>query len=1048
MPGCTPAARLSLIALGSMILLPGCAAPNEATSTWASPSSPSRAAPHLAGEAVDQQVNQHTRSTQDDAAIAVDPTTGRIFISWHSRRQWEGLDGVNARLYSAAGEPLTPEFSLHDAEPMPRTDPSVAFGPDGEAWAVWCAIGADGDLGSIVMRRYSEDFSTQSHEIAINQVTTGHQQEPVLAVNAAGEVLIAWSTPSDRGMRIAARLFDAQGQPLSDELSISGNGGVRDAFPVVAALPSGDFIIAWGHSDADGQPNTILAQRLTARGDRVGEAIALNDSTNRPRFEPSLAIDGEGRMLVGWMEEREGDLAVVARVFDAETLSPQGAVVEVARAREADGEGWLSGVAVAARSNGSFAVAYNQQGSLRAGGTGLYVRSLDARTAALGEVTRLTPHREGGQLLQPASNATRLAVGRDGALLAAWSGNGGFDDDSAVHLTRIGGDAPSIAPNPVVRVASGPKAQEAPIPPFWQPRRQPMPPAPLGPGDGPDFGFLAVDFTGWTPPDPELAVGPDHIVAVTNGAIAFFDKDGNNLFQDEIEGPQGFWGNQGATGFVFDPETLYDPHSGRFFAMANERSSDNRSMYLLAVSDDSNPLGTWHKYRIDVTNVDNDIDSPNMAVDADVVYLSADFFGPDKYQVLMIEKAPLLSGGAVNSREIVITGSGNQSMGIPIVYDDAGGAGFLLQSSEGTGNGITFSEVRFHAITNQLTNPQRVTVDVPVATYSYPNQPPQQGTSNRPFLFEPRFWSCAIRNGSLWAVHHVNESRARVRWYEFDLRNWPFSGQDPIVKQWGELNYGSGIHTYFPSIAVDEENNATIFFARSSSNEFISIGRAFRRHDDPLNTFRPMEFVKQSTAPYTAAGRWGDYSGTKPEPSEPGVFWGHHEWTDVSNAWRTWIAKVDTRPGIFELTGFSVIFGSHIAGDLGSLAASDNQYLRTRSRFGFTALEPNLMQVQVNLTLNGPRADEIETVIESRINHPTGQATVSLRRWSTNSFVEVGSYAIGSTDSVETLGPLSAADFVHDNSGEVNVRVKHVVIAVFTALGFDSFFDEIRVSNQ
>src|SRR5690606_11359641 len=104
-------------------------------------------------------------------------------------------------------------------------------------------------------------------------------------------------------------------------------------------------------------------------------------------------------------------------------------------------------------------------------------------------------------------------------------------------------------------------------------------------------------------------------------------------------------------------------------------------------------------------------------------------------------------------------------------YDDAGGAGFLLQSSEGTGNGITFSEVRFHAITNQLTNPQRVTVDVPVATYSYPNQPPQQGTSNRPFLFEPRFWSCAIRNGSLWAVHHVNESRARVRWYEFDLRN-------------------------------------------------------------------------------------------------------------------------------------------------------------------------------------------------------------------------------------------------------------------------------------
>ena len=116
-----------------------------------------------------------------------------------------------------------------------------------------------------------------------------------------------------------------------------------------------------------------------------------------------------------------------------------------------------------------------------------------------------------------------------------------------------------------------------------------------------DFGFLGVNYTGWTPPDPIIAAGPEHLVVMVNGGIAFFQKDGTMDFQDEIEDSFGFWGDQGATGFVFDPEVIYDPHSDRFMAMACERAPSSRSYYLLAVSDDSNPNGDWFKYRLDVT---------------------------------------------------------------------------------------------------------------------------------------------------------------------------------------------------------------------------------------------------------------------------------------------------------------------------------------------------------------------------------------------------------------------------------------------------------------
>ena len=147
-----------------------------------------------------------------------------------------------------------------------------------------------------------------------------------------------------------------------------------------------------------------------------------------------------------------------------------------------------------------------------------------------------------------------------------------------------------------------------------------------------------------------MAAGPGQVVVIANGEIAFFDKDGTNTFRDEIEDSFGFWGSLGTTNFVFDPEVIYDPHTDRFMAMANERSSSGpgNSYYLLAISDDSDPNGLWHKYRINATPTASggkDIDSPNIAVDDEVIYLTADFFNPDRLHVMMVDKASVIDGG-------------------------------------------------------------------------------------------------------------------------------------------------------------------------------------------------------------------------------------------------------------------------------------------------------------------------------------------------------------------------------------------------------------------
>jgi hypothetical protein len=400
-----------------------------------------------------------------------------------------------------------------------------------------------------------------------------------------------------------------------------------------------------------------------------------------------------------------------------------------------------------------------------------------------------------------------------------------------------------------------------------------------------DSGFLGITNTGWAPPDPHMAAGPTRLVAIVNGGIAFFEKDGTRIFQDEIEDSYGFWGSVGATDFVFDPEVIFDPHSNRFMAMANERGNSNDSYFLLAVSDDSDPMGTWYKYRINVTALcAGTIDSPNLGVDDEAVYLTADCWptGGERYAIYILDKAPLLSGGtAVVSNTMQINGS--QSHGIPVMYGTAP-AMYMIEHFESSNN----TSVRLHAITNPLGSVSRTTYTLSVPSYGRPEDAPQLGTSTRIETFDARFWSCVWRNGSLWACHHIDSSRVKARWYEIATNSWPSSGSPSLVQS-GTLDPGAGVRTFFNAISVDAFGNAAMCFARSSTSEYISMGRVLRQASDPPGTMQAPVTNKESTAPLTY-NRWGDYSAVSVDPADGKTFWTIHEYTPGGNSWNSWIA--------------------------------------------------------------------------------------------------------------------------------------------------------------
>lgn len=456
--------------------------------------------------------------------------------------------------------------------------------------------------------------------------------------------------------------------------------------------------------------------------------------------------------------------------------------------------GWKSGVAAAARPDGLWAVAWSRDDG--GADTDLVARFFTPTGRALGAARSL--HGMSGRPEIAVSGAGRALFTPGGALALAWAGAApaGHADDADPDGARVSLLAAPTAVAAVPRPASR-EPRSAPATrsdslaalaaPIWNPEFRPQPRQAVAAGG--DFGFEAISGTPWTPPDPESAVGTDRIVVVTNGAIAAFDRLGNLQWQDEIENSFGFWGELGADNFVFDPEVTWDPHAGRFVAMACERSDDGRSTFLLAISRDSTPddRDDWHKWRLGVTDLaGNDIDSPNLAVGPDAILLTADFFAPDAYLVLVIDKASVIDGGTPLAATELISGLSQQSMGIPVVTS-ADPTLYILQSTELPVN----DTVIIHAITDPFGSYRRQTFTLPVPEYTYPNQPPQKGTSVRPFLFEPRFWSVAERNGSLWAVHHVNSTRARVRWYEIDLGGWP-AGGTPLWRRRARSTWEAG----------------------------------------------------------------------------------------------------------------------------------------------------------------------------------------------------------------------------------------------------------------
>ena len=314
------------------------------------------------------RVNTTTVNGQRAPAVAMHPD-GHFVVTWTGG--FPSTEDIFARLYSAAGAPLGGELLVNTFTWDAQTAPSVDMADNGEFVITWeSAREFSGD--EVKARRFSAAGVPHGDDFRVNTFTTADQQRPTVAMDAAGNFVVAWESRI-QGTRggIYAQRYNASGVTLGGEVRVNSSDDSFEWVPAADMAPTGEFVVTWVADLKDGSETGVFAQRYTAAGVPDGAEFLVNVQTLNHQSDPDVAIRPDGSVTVVWRGNVLVPLwstEIFARHYDAEG-APLGGEVRV-NTQTADLQ---FGPRIATDADGDFVVTWVSSGQ-DGSGYGIYAQ--------------------------------------------------------------------------------------------------------------------------------------------------------------------------------------------------------------------------------------------------------------------------------------------------------------------------------------------------------------------------------------------------------------------------------------------------------------------------------------------------------------------------------------------------------------------------------------------------------------------------------------------------------------------------------------------------
>jgi hypothetical protein len=401
-----------------------------------------------------------------------------------------------------------------------------------------------------------------------------------------------------------------------------------------------------------------------------------------------------------------------------------------------------------------------------------------------------------------------------------------------------------------------------------------------------------VNFEGLTrgssPNDPSGDIGIDYYMQAINATlIAIYEKDGTLVTNFAANS---LWTSLGVSSRG-DPIILYDGQTSQWIITEFAGPAE----LLIAVSETSSPLGSYHVYRFSTPNFP---DYPKYGIWSDhlVVTSNETGTGSNRLHQYFIDREALMTGAedvALQRVEIVGTTGSEQNFIVSTPVDWNGpleSSPIVLLLDDSSWGNAPEDGLRFFRFNVDMENESNTTVDevfIPLSPYdSYPCAAegvgfaciPQRGGAGIDGLPElilnvPHYRRFDTHESLVFAFvtdATDGDNIAGVRWTE--LRRT--EEEDWGVYQEGTFAPDDGLHRWMAGIAMDKFGNIGMAYSVSGPDDFAGLRYTGRRAEDPLGQMTvPETLIQEGFGSTGNSGRFGDYTQMSIDAQNGSTFW-------------------------------------------------------------------------------------------------------------------------------------------------------------------------------
>lgn len=412
--------------------------------------------------------------------------------------------------------------------------------------------------------------------------------------------------------------------------------------------------------------------------------------------------------------------------------------------------------------------------------------------------------------------------------------------------------------------------------------------------------FEAVDYTGWTPPSPDIAAGPDHILVATNDEFAVYDKCGNWISGGDF----GTYFGISSAYTMYDAHVVYDDWDNRWvMAYTAIDQVGDQSRICVAISVSANLEDGWScHYTISFANTGNFIDNMYMSVDPEGIYFTFneyDFitYGFEGASITILEKPAVYNCSAaqtVGFHSLINPGDASSAFAVrPAQMHSYVGRMYYLNNKFQGGTVFTrwYTQDPFSA---------PVLSSAPITTTAYTTPPPMRqpdGTYVR--AGDCRLSDLVYYDGVLITVFCEYRDQSGTPLSKLNL--WNFNASSATQEDAYAFSINNHYMSY-PSLEVDEYGRLAIFYTNCSLMNSTYLSTRYFIWDWRNPAFVDTGPVADGLANFTLGGsgtsgnpyRWGAYTGCAIDPVDDRTFWlcGAYASDDPTPSWATRVGAV------------------------------------------------------------------------------------------------------------------------------------------------------------